>query len=43
MERGSADLLARGNGASFQRSAYRRSGRLPDVINDAVAVTGLVG
>ena len=37
------DLLARGNGASFQRSAYRRSGRLPDVINDAVAVTGLAG
>jgi carboxylate-amine ligase len=37
------DLLARGNGASFQRSAYRQSGRLPEVINDAVAVTGLAG
>jgi carboxylate-amine ligase len=37
------DLLARGNGASFQRSAYRESGRLPEVINDAVAVTGLAG
>ena len=34
------DLLARGNGASFQRTAYRRSGRLPDVISSAVAVTG---
>ena len=35
-----ARLLARGNGASFQRAAYRRSGRLPDVISSAVAVTG---
>ena len=35
-----AALLARGNGASFQRAAYRRSGRLPDVISSAVAVTG---
>ena len=35
------DLLARGNGASFQRSAYRRTGRLPDVISSAVKVTGL--
>ena len=43
MERGSADLLARGNRASFQRAAYRRSGRLPEVISDAVAVTGLAG
>jgi glutamate---cysteine ligase / carboxylate-amine ligase len=34
-----AALLARGNGASFQRAAYRRSGRLPDVISSAVAVT----
>jgi glutamate---cysteine ligase / carboxylate-amine ligase len=32
-------LLARGNGAAFQRDVYRRSGRLPDVIGDAVAVT----
>jgi hypothetical protein len=37
------DLLARGNGASFRRSVYRRSGRLPDVINDAVPVTGSAG
>jgi carboxylate-amine ligase len=37
------DLLARGNGASFQRSVYQRSGRLPEVINDAVTVTGLAG
>jgi len=35
-----AALLARGNGASFQRAAYRRSGRLADVISGAVAVTG---
>jgi carboxylate-amine ligase len=35
-----AALLARGNGASFQRAAYRRSGRLADVIGSAVAVTG---
>jgi carboxylate-amine ligase len=34
------DLLARGNGASFQRAAYRRSGRLPEVVSGAVAVTG---
>jgi glutamate---cysteine ligase / carboxylate-amine ligase len=34
-----AALLARGNGASFQRAAYRRSGRLPDVIGGAVQVT----
>ena len=32
-------LLARGNGASFQRAAYRRSGRLSDVISNAVHVT----
>ena len=37
------DLLARGNGASFQRTAYRRSGRLPEVISSAVAVTGATG
>ena len=34
-----AALLARGNGAAFQRAAYRRSGRLPDVISGAVALT----
>ena len=34
------ELLERGNGASFQRTAYRRSGRLPDVISSAVVVTG---
>jgi carboxylate-amine ligase len=34
------ELLARGNGASFQRAAHRRSGRLPEVISSAVAVTG---
>jgi carboxylate-amine ligase len=38
-----AALLARGNGASFQRAAYRRSGHLPDVISSAVAVTGSAG
>ena len=38
-----AALLARGNGASFQRAAYRRSGRLPNVISSAVAVTGSAG
>src|SRR4029077_11946709 len=32
-------LLTRGNGASFQRAAYHRSGRLTDVIRGAVAVT----
>jgi carboxylate-amine ligase len=37
------EVLARGNGASFQRSAYRRSGRLPEVISSAVEVTGLAG
>ncbi len=35
-----AALLARGNGASFQREEYRRSGRLPEVISRAVDVTG---
>ncbi len=35
-----AALLARGNGAAFQRAAYRRSGRLAHVIAGAVAVTG---
>jgi len=33
------ELLMRGNGASFQRAAYRRSGDLTDVIRGAVAVT----
>ena len=32
-------LLARGNGAAFQRAAYDRSGRLSEVIGDAVLVT----
>jgi hypothetical protein len=34
-------LLAHGNGAAFQRAAYRRSGRLSDVISSAVVVTGV--
>jgi glutamate---cysteine ligase / carboxylate-amine ligase len=34
-----AALLARGNGAAFQRSAYRRSGQLPDVVSGAVTLT----
>ena len=34
-----AALFARGNGASFQRSAYRRDGRLPDVIREVIRVT----
>jgi glutamate---cysteine ligase / carboxylate-amine ligase len=33
-------LLTRGNGAFFQRAAYRQSGRLTDVIRGAVALTG---
>ena len=33
-------LLARGNGAAFQRTAFRRSGRLADVVGGAVAATG---
>ena len=32
-------LLARGNGAVSQRTAFRRSGRLADVVNSAVAAT----
>jgi carboxylate-amine ligase len=36
-------LLARGNGATFQRAAYRRSGRLADVVGSAVAATGRDG
>jgi len=32
-------LLARGNGAAFQRAAYRQSGHLSDVISSAVKVT----
>jgi len=35
-----ADLLARGNGAVFQREEYRRSGGLPGMIDRAVEVTG---
>jgi len=34
-----AAVLAQGNGASFQRAAYRHSGRLSDVIRDAAEVT----
>jgi len=33
-------LLARGNGAAFQRAAFRQSGRLADVVNSVVAATG---
>jgi carboxylate-amine ligase len=33
-------LLARGNGAALQRTAFRRSGRLADVVSSAVAATG---
>jgi glutamate---cysteine ligase / carboxylate-amine ligase len=32
-------LLARGNGAAFQRAAYHQAGHLPDVIGRAAAVT----
>jgi carboxylate-amine ligase len=32
-------LLAGGNGADFQRAAYRRTGRLADVISSAVTAT----
>jgi glutamate---cysteine ligase / carboxylate-amine ligase len=35
-----AALLARGNGAAFQREAYHRSGRLPEMIGRAVDITG---
>jgi hypothetical protein len=34
-----AAVLTQGNGASFQRAAYRRSGRLSDVIRAAAVVT----
>jgi glutamate---cysteine ligase / carboxylate-amine ligase len=34
-----ADLLARGNGAAFQRDEYHRSGRLPEMIGRAVDIT----
>jgi carboxylate-amine ligase len=34
-----ADLLARGNGAAFQREEFRRSGRLPEMIDRAASVT----
>jgi len=34
-----ADLLARGNGAAFQREEFRRSGRLPEMIDHAASVT----
>lgn len=32
-------VLRRGNGAAFQRSAYRRSGALPEVVSSAAAAT----
>jgi carboxylate-amine ligase len=35
-----AAVLARGNGAAFQRNAYRSSGRLAHVVNSAAAATG---
>jgi gamma-glutamyl:cysteine ligase YbdK (ATP-grasp superfamily) len=34
-----AEVLARGNGSTFQRDTYRRSGQLPEVVRSAVAVT----
>jgi carboxylate-amine ligase len=34
-----AGLLARGNGAVFQREEFRRSGRLPEMIDRAASVT----
>lgn len=34
-----AAVLARGNGASFQRNAYRRASNLPAVVADAAAAT----
>ncbi len=35
-----SSLLARGNGAAFQRAAFCRAGHLPDVVNSAVLATG---
>jgi carboxylate-amine ligase len=35
-----ADVQRRGNGASFQRDAFRRTGRLREVVTSAGAVTG---
>ena len=34
-----AAVVARGNGAAFQRNAYRRSGHLADVVTSAAAAT----
>jgi carboxylate-amine ligase len=34
-----SSVLARGNGAAFQRAAYRQSGRLADVVSSAAAIT----
>jgi hypothetical protein len=34
-----AAVLQRGNGAAFQRSAYRRSGSLTEVVSSAAAAT----
>ena len=39
MSRSPTALLTCGNGAAFQRTAYRQSGRLSDVISSAVHVT----
>jgi carboxylate-amine ligase len=39
VEAGLDDVLARGTGARRQRAALRRSGRLSDVVLDAVEVT----
>jgi glutamate---cysteine ligase / carboxylate-amine ligase len=35
-----AAVLARGNGAVFQRAAYRRSSQLSDVVSSAITATG---
>jgi hypothetical protein len=32
-------VLRRGNGAAFQRDAYRRSGSLPEMVSSAAAAT----
>jgi carboxylate-amine ligase len=34
-----AAVMGRGNGATFQRDVYRRSGHLPTVVSDAAAAT----
>jgi carboxylate-amine ligase len=35
-----AAVLARGNGAAFQRETFADSGRLSDVVSRAAAITG---